>query len=68
MIKSVSQDTMAPKKRRGPLPTGIGKSINVRLQPAQLAALDKWITARGEPITRPEAVRRLLSDALSAKD
>ena len=65
MIKAVGQDTMAPKKRRGPLPTGIGTSINVRLQPAQLAALDKWIAAQPETVTRPEAIRAIIQEKLN---
>jgi len=36
----------------------------VRLQPDQLAALDKWIAALQEPLTRPEAVRQLLKKEL----
>jgi hypothetical protein len=32
----------------------------VRLQPGQLAALDAWIAKQPEPMTRPEAVRRIL--------
>lgn len=64
MVKAVGQDTMAPKKRRGPLPTGIGTSINVRLQPSQLAALDKWISAQPEPVTRPEAIRAILKQLI----
>ena len=64
MVKAIGQDTMAPKKRRGPLPTGIGTSINVRLQPAQLAALDKWISTQAKPVTRPEAIRSIIQEKL----
>ncbi|EKU74619.1 hypothetical protein [Sphingobium yanoikuyae] len=32
----------------------------VRLQPADLAALDSWIAAQDEEPTRPEAVRKLI--------
>ena len=67
MIKAVGQDTMAPKKRRGPLPTGIGTSINVRLQPAQLAALDNWIEDQPQAVSRPEALRQILGQVVKPK-
>ncbi|MXP28108.1 hypothetical protein GRI58_04635 [Porphyrobacter algicida] len=40
-----------------------GKSINVRLQPDQLARLDDWIEEDGGRFTRPEAIRTLLNHA-----
>ena len=36
----------------------------LRVQPSQLAALDQWIAGQAEPLSRPEAVRRILSGAL----
>ena len=48
------------KKRRGPLPTGKGQLIGVRLQPSQLAVLDEWISSQRIPMTRPEAIRKLM--------
>lgn len=39
--------------------------IGVRLQPDQLAALDQWIAAQDDKPSRPEAVRRLLANALA---
>jgi hypothetical protein len=36
----------------------------LRLQPDQLAALDAWIAQQPEPMTRPEAVRRVLAKGL----
>ena len=56
---------MISKKRKGPVPTGKGTPILVRLQPDQLAALDAWIGEQPENPTRPEAVRRILSDRLA---
>lgn len=62
------QTVLSEKKRRGPPPTGIGTLVGVRLQPAQLAALDAWIARQKEPkLTRPEAVRQLLDAGLSTK-
>jgi hypothetical protein len=38
----------------------------LRLDPANLSALDDWIAAHPEPRpTRPEAIRRLLVEALA---
>lgn len=59
------QETAITKKRRGPKPTGVGQLIGVRLQPAQLAALDAWIEGRDDPKpSRPEAIRLLLANCL----
>ncbi|HEX3114332.1 MAG TPA: hypothetical protein VHQ48_02560 [Bradyrhizobium sp.] len=51
-------------KRRGPLPTGKGTLIGVRLQPGDLSALDRWIQQQGEHQTRPEAIRKLVNTGL----
>jgi hypothetical protein len=51
-------------RRRGPLPTGKGTLVGVRLQPADLKALDLWIQRNGKHQTRPEAIRKLVSTAL----
>jgi hypothetical protein len=53
------------KKRRGPLPTGKGELLGVRVQPRLLAALDKWIAQQADGPSRPEAIRRLLEQALA---
>lgn len=58
---------MVAKKRRGPLPTGKGEQIVVRMQPKPLAALDGWIERQAEEMTRPEAIRRLVELGLKAK-
>jgi hypothetical protein len=59
------QSVLSQKKRRGPLPTGKGELIGVRLQPPQLAALDSWIDQQPEPKpSRPEAIRVALRDWL----
>lgn len=52
-------------KKRGRPATGPGTPISLRLQAAQLDALDNWIAAHPERLTRPEAVRSLLSEALN---
>lgn len=45
-------------------PTGVGKQIVVRMQPRQLRRLDKVIRRWKTPVSRPEAVRRILDKAL----
>jgi hypothetical protein len=55
-------------KRRGRPATGKGESINVRLQPDQLAALDAWIVQQAVPPSRPEAIRHALAEFLSGAD
>jgi anti-sigma factor RsiW len=41
------------------------RTILVRLQPAQLAAVDAWIARQDARLSRPEAIRRLLERALA---
>ena len=64
----MTQETVLTKKRRGPVPTGKGTLVGVRLQPPELDRLDGWIAAQPEPQpSRPEAVRRILGKALGDK-
>ena len=58
---------MITKKRRGPAPTGINPLIGVRVPPAELAGLDTFIAKQKEPIGRPEAIRRILTDYLKRR-
>jgi hypothetical protein len=60
----MAKQTVQPKKRRGPVPTGKGLPVQVRLQPSQLAALDAWIAKRAAPLTRPEAIRAMMETIL----
>jgi hypothetical protein len=62
------KETVQPKKRRGPAPTGIGTPVQVRLQPRHLKALDAWIAKQKPPVTRPEAIRTLLAVALRVEE
>jgi len=55
------------KKKRGPAPTGWGTAILCRLRNEQLAALDAYLSALPDAPSRPEAIRRILTEALSAK-
>jgi hypothetical protein len=63
MSTSIGDNT---KKKRGrKVTTGKGTLIGVRLLSGNLSALDAWIAAQPEPRpSRPEAIRRLLAEAL----
>ena len=61
----MKRQSAAPPKKRGPPATGKGEPILVRLQPAQLAALDAWIARQDAQLSRPEAIRRLFEQALA---
>jgi hypothetical protein len=52
-------------KRCGPLPTGKGTLVGVRLEPDDLKALDHWIRLYGKPQIRPEAIRQLVRSGLA---
>lgn len=55
------------KKSRGRPATGQGTLIGVRLLDDPLAKLDAWISKQPEPMTRPEAIRRLVERGLKGK-
>jgi hypothetical protein len=42
--------------------------IGIRMPPAELGALDAYITKQKEPIGRPEAIRRILTEYLKRRD
>jgi hypothetical protein len=60
MIKSTSDNT-TPRWKRSAVK---GTLIGVRLQPAHLKALDKWIDQQKETYTRPEAIRGMIETML----
>lgn len=56
-----SQETLIPKKKRGPKPTGQGVPVMLRLQPDLLAMVDQYIEDQTDPKpTRPQAIRDIL--------
>jgi hypothetical protein len=62
--KSIRDNT----NRRGrPVTTGKGTLIGVRLLSDPLAKLDDWIAQQEQPLSRPEAIRRLVEIGLKAK-
>ena len=54
-------------KNRGGRPRVDATPIMVRLPPIQVAALDDWRRNESDLPTRPEAIRRILAQALAAK-
>ena len=63
----MARQTVITQKKRGPPATGKGLLIGVRLLNDPLAKLDCWIAQQGEPMSRPEAIRRLVEIGLKAK-
>lgn len=61
----MNKKTPISKKRRGPAPTGVGSPQLVRMHSNLLSAIDVWIRAQGDKMTRPEAIRRLVEIGLS---
>jgi hypothetical protein len=49
-------------KNRGRQAKGLGPAVGVRLQPALLAALDKFIVDEGIGDSRPGTIRYILED------
>jgi hypothetical protein len=62
MAKSIRD---IPKKRGRPRTTGRGEGILLRLHQPQLDALDAWIEHQDDSPSRPEAIRRLIEQALA---
>ena len=58
---------LVTKKSRGRPSTGIGKNIGLRLYPDIEEALEAFIAKQKEPIGRPEAIRRILTDYLKRR-
>jgi len=63
----MKKKTLIPKKRRGPVPTGVGKPQVVRMRDQQIATIDAWIAMQEDELSRPEAIRRLVELGLKAK-
>ena len=57
-----------PRKKPGPKKTGQGVQIQVRMHEDLLDRLDEWMVDQGNPeLTRPEAVRQILREALESR-
>jgi hypothetical protein len=66
-MKSQSVITRMARKKPGPPATGKGELIGVRIQPDQMKKLDEWISDQDDRPSRPEAIRRLVDQALKGK-
>jgi hypothetical protein len=62
MAKSISS---AKKRGRG-RPRVDATPVNTRFPPDELDDLDAWMSKQDEELSRPEAVRRLVRQALAA--
>jgi hypothetical protein len=51
--------TTRAKTRHGPLPTGKGTQVVVRLQPDDLALVDAYAATQDDKPSRPESLRRM---------
>jgi hypothetical protein len=55
------------KRGRGRPKTGIGKPVGLRLYPELERRVDQWASNQADKPGRPEAIRRLIEIALTAK-
>jgi hypothetical protein len=63
MKKSISRT-----EKRGPgRPATNPTSIHLTLEPGPLSEVDRWIEKQKEPLSRPQAIRRLVDLGLRAK-
>ena len=67
VAKSIRDPTKSNPKMGRPKTTGPGEPQVVRMHDEQLEAIDDWIEAQGEKISRPEAIRRLVEIGLKTK-
>jgi hypothetical protein len=67
MTKAIRDSKKSPPKMGRPITTGPGEPQVVRMHDEQLEAIDDWIEAHGEKISRPEAIRRLVEIGLKVK-
>jgi hypothetical protein len=55
------------RKKRGRGRPFVGATpIQVRMPPSELEALDGWIERQMGPLTRPEAIRRLVAQGIAS--
>jgi hypothetical protein len=64
MAKSIK---VSPKKRGRPPTGGRDPIVPTRFPEDQIAAIDAWAAASEQPVTRSEAIRRLVGLGLKAK-
>jgi hypothetical protein len=59
-----SSISVAKKSRGRPKTTGIGTPIGLRWHEPELAAIDEWRRNQPDLPTRPEAIRRIVTEYL----
>jgi hypothetical protein len=67
MLKSIRDSKKSKPKIGRPKTTGPGQPQVVRMHDQQIAAIDAWMKMQDGPISRPEAIRRLVELGLKAK-
>lgn len=64
----MTSQPLLPRKRRGPLPTGQGFVVGVRIHPELLRELDHWMAAQPQQYAnRSEAIRSILRERISER-
>lgn len=58
------KNDITKRARPGRKPTGKGEPVLTRLQPEILERLDQWRAGQSDEPTRPEAIRRILTEVL----
>jgi hypothetical protein len=60
MLKSIRDSKKSKPKIGRPKTTGPGQPQVVRMHDQQITAIDAWMEMQDGPISRPEAIRRLV--------
>jgi hypothetical protein len=64
IVSMADQETLLPRRRRGPKPTGKGQQVVVRCQPDLLAAVDAYRSTFSPIMNRPAVLRRIAAEFL----
>jgi hypothetical protein len=67
MGRSIRDSKKSKPKIGRPKTTGSGQPQVVRMHDQQIASIDAWIEMQNGPISRPEAIRRLVELGLKVK-
>ena len=62
--KRTSASSRARNREQGPAPKGQSTVVGIRFQPADLAQIDAWVKTQRFWMSRPEAIRTLVRQAL----
>lgn len=67
MVRSIRDNTKKIETRGRKKTTGPGELIGLRLHKPQIEAIDRWAAEQPQALSRPEAIRRLVEQALAGK-